>query len=428
MQTYLVDSPEERKFLVSRKALRDVEVFDVERSKLWRHSWVYCGHEAEVAEPGDFVSRIVGGLPLIFCRDTEGEIRVFHNSCPHKGTLLCREPRGNTKFFRCFYHAWTFSNAGALVALPDEGAYDGSSQGPRERMNLRPVACVGVSHGFVFISFDPHVSKLEDHLGEAADYLEIVAAIGPSGMEAVAGLQRYSVRANWKLAVENALDAYHFGPTHATFIDYRKDTGYITSSEPGIPRMLGNGHAVHISSGRYGRAGLDWEPSWGDGERERIDENRSELAARLGEDRARATADHSRILFVFPNLLLFDILGISVRRLEPTAPAGTDVEVLGLAPRLEHPESRALRLDHVISFVGPGGFSTPDDIEAYESIQRGVAGTAGDERREVDWNDVSRGYDRELRGEQPTTYEEASIRMFWRCWNARITEPVSVDR
>ena len=29
------------------------------------------------------------------------------------------------------------------------------------------------------------------------------------------------------------------------------------------------------------------------------------------------------------------------------------------------------------SFVGPGGLATPDDIEAYEAVQRGIEATAG---------------------------------------------------
>ncbi|MGE3621610.1 MAG: aromatic ring-hydroxylating dioxygenase subunit alpha, partial [Acidimicrobiia bacterium] len=399
---FVHEDPDRQVFLVHRDVLRSPEVFEAERRALWERSWLYLGHASELPSPGDFKTRTLAGRPLIFCRTSAGEIAVYHNSCPHKGTVLCRESSGSSRFFRCFYHAWTFDNEGTLVSLPGEDAY-GSRAELRERMHLRPVARLGVHRGFVFVSFTTEVPSLAEHLGAAADYLDLVADQCDLGLEAVPGTHLYGVRANWKLAVENALDAYHFGPTHITFIDYRKTTGYITSSTPGIPKTLGNGHFVHIAQGRYGRAGLDWEPSWGEAERTRIEANRAELVARLGEERAAAVADTSRILYVFPNLLLFDILGISVRQLEPTAPDYTDVNVWQLAPVGEPEEARALRLDHLLTFIGPGGFSSPDDMEAYEAIQRGVRSTAGDDRGEVDWSDVSRGMEKEQLGLQPDT-------------------------
>lgn len=409
-----------RLFLVNRASLRDQQVFEDERSVLWDQVWLYCAHEGEIPAAGDFITRKVGGRPLLLVRGQDGQVRVFFNSCPHKGTLLCREPEGSARFFRCFYHAWTFRSDGTLVALPDEAAYDESSPPPRERLGLREVPATGIHAGFIFVRFAFEGPPLDEHLGAAADYLDLVAEMGPVGMEVVPGVQRYHVRANWKLAVENALDAYHFAPTHQTFMEYRKTTGYVTSNQPGEAVVLGNGHVVHISRGRYGRAGLYWEPSWGEQERERIEGNRAELVERLGAERAELAADTSRILYVFPNLLLFDILGVSIRMLEPVGPRGTDVVSVQLAPVGEPAEARQLRLEHLIGFLGPGGFSTPDDIEAYEAIQQGVEATRGDVRSGDDWSDVSRGYADEVAGRSPTTYQETSIRSFWRHWAAAL--------
>lgn len=421
----LVDDPERRVFLVARDSLRSDEVYEKEIGRIWDRSWVWCAHEAEVPEPGDFITRTVGGRPLLIVRNSDGAVRVFYNSCPHKGTLLARETRGSARFFRCFYHAWTFSTDGTLVALPDEAGYDESEPMPRERMRLAEVVGMGSVAGFVFVSFSEPEVTLGEHLGLAADALQLVVDMAADGMESVEGTLAYHARANWKLAVENALDAYHFAPTHQTFIEYRKATGYVTSNEPGEAVSLGNGHVVHVSRGRYGRAGLDWEPSWGDSERVRIEENRAALVERLGAERAELVADTSRILFVFPNLIVFDILGVALRMLEPTGPASTNVTSVQLAPIGEPAAARQLRLDHLIGFLGPGGFSTPDDIEAYEMIQQGVEATRGTER---DWSDVSRGYAHELAGHAPTTYHETSIRSFWRHWEAKLhADPGSPD-
>lgn len=415
--TLIVDDPDRRTFLVARESLRSDEVHAAEIRRIWDRSWLWCAHETEIPEPGDFITRTVGGRPLLIVRSSDGAMRVFLNSCPHKGTLLARETRGSARYFRCFYHAWTFSPDGALVALPDEGGYDESEPGPRERMGLARVAAQGSVAGFVFVAFGEPEMTLEQHLGRAADYLQLVLDMGVEGMESVEGTLEYHARANWKLAVENALDAYHFAPTHQTFIEYRKTTGYVTSNQPGEAVPLGNGHVVHVSRGRYGRAGLDWEPSWGEDERVRIEQNRAALVERLGADRAELVSDTSRILFVFPNLIVFDILGVALRMLEPTGPLSTDVTSVQLAPIGEPDAARRLRLDHLIGFLGPGGFSTPDDIEAYEMIQQGVEATRGTDR---DWSDVSRGYAHELAGRPANTYHETSIRSFWRHWAARI--------
>lgn len=408
-------------FRVNRDALRSEEVFRAEQERIWGRSWLYLGHESEIPGPGDFKVRTLGGRPLIFVRTAEGEVTAYLNSCPHRGTTLCREQEGTTRFFRCFYHAWTFDTTGRLVSLP--GA-DGYPEGDdfRERLTLRRVARVESLRGFVFVSHDPDVVGLRQHLGQAADHIEMVADHRATGMEVLPGTQRYTVWGNWKLAVENAMDGYHFSPTHATFVEYLKRTGYVTSDEGGLNLPLDNGHSVLVLTGHSGRAGFQWEPRFGPEERDRIEANRAELVARVGEERAGRIADTSRILYVFPNLILFDIEALSIRRLEPTAPDRTDVDAWELAPVGEHPEARALRNRVLVSFIGPGGLATPDDIEAYEAIQRGVVATAGDPRPSVDWNDISRGMATERPGEPGRSIDEGGIRHFWRRWDDLVAD------
>ena len=203
------------------------------------------------------------------------------------------------------------------------------------------------------------------------------------------------------------MDGYHFAPSHITFLEYLKSTGYVTSDEGGRGLALPNGHVVGIQNGHSGRIGLDWEPRFGEAERLRIEENRKEVFARLGDERASLVANYSRTLFMFPNLLLFDIEGISIRMLEPVAPGLTEVQAWMLAPIEEPSDATALRIKTLVSFIGPGGLATPDDLEAQEAIQRGIMSTAGDTREGVDWNDVSRGMDAEANGGPIRTVDEA---------------------
>jgi len=162
---------------------------------------------------------------------------------------------------------------------------------------------------------------------------------------------------------------------------------------------------------------MQWEPRFGEAERLRVEENVRELTKRVGPERAARVSGTSRILFIFPNLILFDIEGLAARQLEPIRPDFTEVRAWELGPAGESQDARELRIRILGSFIGPGGLATPDDVEAYECVQRGVVATAGDPRPNVDWSDISRGMERESRGEPARNVDEAGIRGFWRHWD-----------
>jgi hypothetical protein len=83
-----------------------------------------------------------------------------------------------------------------------------------------------------------------------------------------------------------------------------------------------------------------------------------------------------------------------------------------LAPPEEGPELRKQRLDNFLTFWGPGGLASPDDVEALETCQRGFAA-----RGEVQWSDISRGMNKPF----AVGSDEPQIRTWWRRWNQLIT-------
>ena len=420
MGTDMLGLVDAEKGLVSRRIFIEPELYQQELDRIFARCWLYLGHESEVPNPGDFKVRTLAGRPLIFTRDTKGQVRAYLNACPHRGTILCRETEGNAKTYQCFYHAWTFANTGELVGIPDPGAYP-PERGFAAQMGLRTLPRFENYRGFVFVSFALTGDSLREHLGDARDYIDLMADHSEKGLEVIPGTHLYSIRGNWKLAVENAMDGYHFSPTHVTFLEYLKTTGYVTSDEGGRAITLQNGHSVLVFSGHGGRVGVQWEPRFGEEERLRVEANVRALASRVGQERADRVSHTSRILYVFPNLLLFDIEGLAARQLEPAAPGFTEVRAWELAPSGESAEARALRIRILGSFIGPGGLATPDDVEAYECVQRGVVATAGDPRPEVDWSDISRGMERESRGEPARNVDEAGIRGFWRHWDTLVS-------
>jgi p-cumate 2,3-dioxygenase alpha subunit len=100
---------------------------------------------------------------------------------------------------------------------------------------------------------------------------------------------------------------------------------------------------------------------------------------------------------------------VTVRYFEPRAADHMVVRACALGPKEETATARAIRLDSFLTFYGPGGFATPDDIEALESVQAGMASY-----REIPWSVMTRGMAKE--GEQLNT-DELHLRAFWIQWD-----------
>jgi p-cumate 2,3-dioxygenase alpha subunit len=242
-------------------------------------------------------------------------------------------------------------------------------------------------------------------------------------MEIIRGTQEYTIRANWKLLVENSFDDYHLMSTHSTWLDYIKKSG-VQVPKPakghvmpahGVGKALGNGHAVIDNENFRGRPVAKWIPLYGEAAKPQIEAIRAELVERLGEARARRVADTNRNLVIFPNLVVNDGSSVTVRTFHPTAPDRMQVSAWALGPKAESPRARAIRLDSFLTFYGPGGFATPDDVEALESVQEGMSAW-----REIPWSPMTRGMAKE--GEQLNT-DELHLREFWIHWDRYMHAP-----
>ncbi|WP_433274604.1 aromatic ring-hydroxylating oxygenase subunit alpha [Pseudonocardia xinjiangensis] len=407
---YVQDRVDEGYFRVNRAALVDEQVYEAELRSIFDHSWLYVGHESELPKTGDYLSRTVANRPLIFWRATDGTVRVYLNTCRHRGAMLCRVPTGNARGLSCFYHAWTYASTGELTGLPDAGGY-----GPdfdRSRFSLRSPARVESYRGFVFCCFDGDAPDLATYLGRAADYLDLVADQSPE-MEIVTGTHEYAMDANWKLFVENSLDGYHLLPLHRTYFDYLKEAegSYMDPRQETRAEDLGTGHAVITVEGPWARPVARWRPAMGEENREYIEQQRRALDEKFGAERGRRIAETDRNLLIFPNLIINDIMGVVVRTITPVSAGRTVVSQWTLATKGEPESVRSRRLDSFVTFQGPGGLASPDDNEACESCQLGFAA-----REEVRWSDISRGIHKERTGEPFVASDEIQQRAFWRQW------------
>ncbi len=407
----LVDH-EKKLFKVSRRSFTDQDILDAERARIFARCWLYLGHVSELPKPNDFLTRDVAGRPILFNRDGKGELHAFFNTCPHRGAQVCRERSGRAKSFQCFYHGWTFTPEGKLRSWPGEEDYpkDFNADGS---VDLVAAPRFEEYRGFCFICFDRDAPGLADYLGAAKEYIDVICDQSEAGMTVVGGTQDYSIRANWKLLTENSIDGYHAATTHATYFAYLQNTtgGLAKMGVAGVGRDLGNGHGVVEYTAPWGRPVAQWIPAWGEDGKREIQAIYDNLVARYGSEKADRIAGKNRNLFIFPNLIINDIMAITVRTYFPSAPDLMQVNAWAIAPSEENEWARKYRLSNFLEFLGPGGFATPDDVEALEQCQRGFMN-----RLEAPWQDISKGMGKPV----AKTDDEEQMRAFWTQWNDRL--------
>ncbi|WP_439589200.1 SRPBCC family protein [Hydrogenophaga sp.] len=270
--------------------------------------------------------------------------------------------------------------------------------------------------GFWFLNFDSGAISLEEFLGDAREYIDMVVDQAEEEMCVVDGVQEYSARANWKMLSENSTDVLHVETLHPTYLDLiRTNSGgtIVRGKLNGGGVSLGNGHSVVEREATYGRPVAQWISLWGEEAKAEIEQVYARLVSKFGAERAERMAKRSRNLLIFPNLVINDIMSVTVRTFQPISPDYMEVSVWSLAPKEEFGKpALERRLTNFFEFLGPGGFATPDDIEALESCQRAFASW-----REAPWNDLSKGFGAEK--SHPT--DELTQRSFWIEWEKWIS-------
>ncbi|MDF5988187.1 hypothetical protein P4131_30370 [Pseudomonas aeruginosa] len=139
---------------------------------------------------------------------------------------------------------------------------------------------------------------------------------------------------------------------------------------------------------------------------------------RFGQARAEDIAHTNKSLFIFPNLVINDILGLNIRSFFPTAADEVSVTVWGAGFADETREERAARINGLISFIGPGGFGTPTTSRSSNPVSAYAHAALG-------YSDFSRGMGPATRRH----VDEEQNRGFWREWSRRLgQQPAALRR
>jgi len=202
----------------------DDELFEVERDHVLGATWAALGFTSDLpvngfAKPVDFM-----GLPLAIMRNRDGEYKVFHNVCSHRGMILLTEETEVEGMVRCPYHSWTYDLNGNLKGTPHIGGVGvHKAEGfACEKHGLREVRS-HVWGGMVFINLSGDAKPFEEHIEPLIQRWSDFCGkdgwdnlhIAPTGSQ-----MQLEVNCNWKLAIENYCEAYHLPWVHPSLNTY----------------------------------------------------------------------------------------------------------------------------------------------------------------------------------------------------------------
>ena len=184
-----------------------------EKDKVFTPGWVGVGFAKDVPEPGDVKPVEFLGDPFIIAHGRDGQIRVFHNACRHRGVKLVQEAGKTTGLLRCPYHAWCYSTEGQLKQTPHVGgpgvhSHPGIDKSTLGLIEVRSHVYLDV----VFVNISGDAAPFEEFFTSVLErWKEFDKPIYHGGAESSFKLD---VKTNWKLAVENYCEAYHLPFIH----------------------------------------------------------------------------------------------------------------------------------------------------------------------------------------------------------------------
>ena len=184
------------------------EIAAKEWDLLFQHHPQLIGLSGDLAEPGSFLTIDDFGTPVLATRDRDGVFHAFLNACRHRGVRVAQDTRGRKNVFTCPFHAWSYSNTGDLVAIPDEDHFGPVDKSCNGLIQLPAVERDGLL--WVHPQPDGHLD-IDALLGQPlADELASYSL----GNLAHGGVKTITMNLNWKLANDTFGETYHFAKLH----------------------------------------------------------------------------------------------------------------------------------------------------------------------------------------------------------------------
>jgi len=386
---------------------RDPRVFDDEMERIFHRGWVFVGHESEIPRAGDFVTRTLGGQPVILARVRDERVVVLLNRCMHRGTMVCTASHGHARTFQCPYHGWTYDVGGELLGVSYPGGYASLDKRTRGLLHAPRVESY---RGFVFARLGADGTSLAEHLGPATRLIDRSCDLSPEGeVELSARWVRHRCPANWKMLPENDSDGYHLGFVHLALFKTVESAQY--------QRVVGDERAIKAVVRDWGRGHIeiDWSPGYerpfewlGNASGPAVANYVAEMERCYGREAAqRRLLEGPAHAFIFPNLFLGET---NIAIVEPVDVAeSVHWHTPMFLKRVPQFNGRLLRMAE--AGMGPASFLMPEDLIVAGRNQLGL------EARGNEWIELSRGRHRERVDEEGRAVshvtDETTNRALW---------------
>lgn len=180
------------------------EVYQLDLEHIFYKEWLYAAPVAQFTKTGSYVTLKIGAYQVVLVKGKDGEIRAFHNSCRHRGSLVCKAREGRVAKLVCPYHSWTYDLDGKLLWANSMGPdFDPNDHG------LRPVATRNLK-GLIYICLAEAPPDFEAFARQAEPYL----GVHDLSDAKVAFTSSIIEKGNWKLVWENNRECYHCSANH----------------------------------------------------------------------------------------------------------------------------------------------------------------------------------------------------------------------
>ncbi|NQV46279.1 MAG: aromatic ring-hydroxylating dioxygenase subunit alpha [Rhodospirillaceae bacterium] len=181
-----------------------------EVKSIWQRTWLYVCHTDALAEPLTYRTLEIGDQSVVVLRSAEGELRAFHNSCRHRGSILCTERQGRlkSKLIVCPYHQWSYAVSDGHLARTS--SFKEPEGFDKADYPLFPVA-VTEWRGCIMINLDPAARW---DMQQVFSYSPENLANYPLEDMVVGHTWRKVMNCNWKTFWENFNECLHCPNIH----------------------------------------------------------------------------------------------------------------------------------------------------------------------------------------------------------------------
>jgi phenylpropionate dioxygenase-like ring-hydroxylating dioxygenase large terminal subunit len=203
-------------------AYTSAEVFERECREIFHREWICVARTDQIPAPGDYLTVDLAGQPLIVVRLEDETIHAMSSVCMHRAMPVA-SGCGNAKTFQCPYHLWKYRLNGELISAPHMDGVESF----QDDCTL-PALRTEVWEGFVFVNLDPEAESL------CARLTGLDPLVGGYRMRdmVVTSTLEFDSPWNWKILVENFMEAYHHIGPHRESVQptHHANDSYVSGS------------------------------------------------------------------------------------------------------------------------------------------------------------------------------------------------------